>query len=158
MAHTAWTKASSQRSYAINRGTHHSSGLTSDVLIPRGGSSRRGKGRDQSHLPSEPKKSRDVQKLENLIEAVDSASYMPKYPKEGCFCRGKCLFDLGLPSIRLYYHTSKETRSLALCSSLHALRTCALPTPASCSPMPILSLFIISPAFHANVCPDQAQC
>ena len=102
MSHTAWTKASSQRSYGVNRGTHHSSGLTSDPLIPRGGSSRRVKGHDQPRLPSQPKKSRDVQKLENLIEAVDSASYLPKYPKEGCFCRGKCLFDLGLPLINLH--------------------------------------------------------
>ena len=88
MPHTPWTKPA-QRSHGGSVDARRSSGLTSDLLVHRGGSSKKVNDLDYSYSPSEPKKSREIDKLEKLIEAVGAASYQAKYPKEGCFCRGR---------------------------------------------------------------------
>lgn len=78
MQRTPWTKP---------KGSLPSDRIKSTPKFVRKASKIKGNGKQQQS--SEPPKSREVQKLESLAQAVRDATTIEKDPKGGCFCLGR---------------------------------------------------------------------
>ena len=69
--------------------------LPSDRVKPKHASNV-SKSKRHQQQPSEPPKSKEVKRLESLLQAVRDAAADDKDPKGGCFCLGKfSTFDTG---------------------------------------------------------------
>lgn len=73
-----------------NTAWSHSS-LSSDRIKPKGApnvAKPKGKGKQQAQQPPDPPKSKDVRRIETLLQSAKNSTGRERDPKGGCFCLG----------------------------------------------------------------------